>query len=108
MQGDKANATSLVAGVWKNLIDGNWSVRGEGGTRVTQLARALVLFLKSQGTEISDSDAAEKIADMEDEAKKALNSALQPQLAQIRLEDAQKKAANAKAEGDIDVAALLG
>jgi len=112
--GAKDQAQELVANVWKNLTDGNWSVRGEGGTRVTQLARALVRKLKAAGKEITEADAAEKIAELDDDAKKALNSACAVEIAAIKAEDAKvaaEKAAAKAASGegaDIDVASLLG
>lgn len=108
----RALAPEVVAGVIQGLKDGNWTVRGEGGTRVTQLARALVLYMKEQGQEITEQDAAEKLHGMEDENKKAITAALNVQLTQIKATDAAaaakratEKAADAPA---LDVGALLG
>jgi len=112
--GDKIRAKELVANCFQNLLDGNWSVRGEGGTRVTQLVRALVMKLAAEGKEITEADAAEKLKDLPDETKKALAAALVSELAQVKAADAAAAAEKAqqKAEAaepsDLDISALLG
>jgi hypothetical protein len=112
--GDKDRAQELASAVWDNLKAGNWSVRGEGGPRVTQLVRALVMKLAAAGKEITEADAAAKVAELDDDSKKALQAALAPELAQVKAADAAAAAERAKKKAEstedtgIDVAALLG
>jgi len=111
--GNKDQAEVLAGNVWDNLTDGNWSVRGEGGPRVTQLVRALVMRLAAEGKEITESDAATKVAEFDDDKKKALTAALTAELAQIKSADAQRAAEAAKKKADeapssdLDLSALL-
>ncbi len=111
--GNKDQAEVLAGNVWDNLTAGNWSVRGEGGPRVTQLVRALVMKLAAAGKEITEADAATKVADFDDDKKKALTAALTAELAEIKAGDAQKAAEAAKKKAaeatpsDLDISALL-
>lgn len=112
--GAKDKALELSAAVWKNLIAGDWTVRGEGGVRVTQLARALVMKLKAEGQEITEADAAEKLKDIDDDSKKAITAALASELAQIKAADAAIAASKAQEKADssepstLDIGKLLG
>ncbi len=88
-------AKQTVQGVWESLKNGLWSVRSEGGVRVTQLAHAVASVYG-----ISPEEAAEKLADLEDDKKKALTAApkIAAALAQLKAEAAAKRAAVAQAQ----------
>lgn len=90
-------AKGVLRGVLSNLKAGLWSVRAEGGVRVTQLALAVAAVYG-----IAAEAAAEKLSEMEDEKKKALsaNPKVASKLAQLKAEAAAKRAAAAQAQLD--------
>ncbi len=89
-----AEAMERASAVIDALVGGKWNVRvaGEGGTRVTQLARALAMVT---GKELDE--AVSVISDMTDEAKKNLTAhpEIKRAVAEIRAEEAQRAAAEA-------------
>lgn len=110
--GNKDKARELVEGVYASLVNGEWSVRGEGGPRVTQLARAVAQVTGKPLDEI-----VEKLAELEKDDRKRLQAtpAIAAALAEIKAKDAAealKKAQEAVAEagdsGADAVANLLG
>jgi len=90
--------------VWQNILDGLWTVRGEGGARVTQLAQAVFDVYSKKQPELTLEAVAEKLADMnkEDKAKLGKAKSIAARLATIQAEKAKAKAeAAAKAaEGE--------
>lgn len=103
--GDRDNAEAHVKRVWEGLIEGNWTVRGEGGgPRMTQLARAVAAFLNKD-----EDDVAAKLADMDKEEKKAFaaHPGVAAELAKIKAADAAAKAEKAaKAAEGADIPQL--
>lgn len=92
-------ALEKASGVVEGLLQNLWSVRGtgEGGTRVTQLARAL-----SMVTGQSIEEAVDLVSEMEDDVKKALgqNVEIKKAIAAIQAEKAREAAeAAANSEG---------
>lgn len=92
---DRDNAAAHVARVWKNLQDGDWSVRGEGGPRVTQLARAMSEVMGQPIEKCIEVLGTMGESDEGKSQKKALaaNPQIASSMARIRAEDAAKKAA---------------
>lgn len=91
-----ADAVEAMKSTWANLVNGEWNTRsaGEGGTRITQLAKAL------QRVTGKDMDAVvARLSEMDDEQKKDLRK--HPQVAaaidEIKLEEQREKAKKAKA-----------
>jgi hypothetical protein len=87
-------AKAEVARIWANLKAGLWSVRSEGGVRVTVLAQAVAAVYN-----ISPEAAAEKLSEMDEEKKKALSAApkIAAKVAGLKAEAAAKRAAAAQA-----------
>lgn len=99
-------AKSIVTQTWNNLKQGLWSVRGEGGVRVTVLAQAVAAIYG-----ITPEEAAEKLSDMDEEKKKALSAApkVAAKVASLKAEAAAKRAAAAQAAlsgGDSELPSL--
>lgn len=96
---DPADALESAAAVMEALRKGDWSTRvaGEGGVRVTQLAKAL-----SMVTGRSIEEAIEVISNMNDEVKKTLgaNPQIKLAIAQIQAEKARLAAEEAQKESD--------
>jgi hypothetical protein len=89
-------AQESVEDVHGNLADGSWTSRREsGGARTTQLARAVAEVLG-----IPVAEAAEKLAGMEDDAKKALAKHPKVQIALIHIRQAAEQARLEKLEAN--------
>lgn len=87
-------AKEQVRQTWENLKQGLWTVRGEGGVRVTVLALAIAAVYG-----ITPEEAAEKLSEMDDEKKKGLQAApkIAAKVASLKAEAAAKRAAAAQA-----------
>lgn len=88
-------AKSVVASGWASLKAALWSVRAEGGVRVTVLAQAVAAVYN-----ITAEQAAEKLSEMSEEKKKALsaNPKVAAKVAGLKAEAAMKRAASAQAQ----------
>lgn len=79
-----------IVGSLDQLRNGDWNLRsgGSAGPRVTDLARAL-----AEAYGVSETEAAEKISDMDADTKKAVRKhpAIEPILARLRAERAAQK-----------------
>jgi len=109
-----AYAKSRVNDVLAQLASGDWRVTGEGGPKVTLLARALA---RATGKDLSDCVAVIAAHDGDEDEGKAFKKTLRGQpaikeaTAAIKLEDAQKaakKTAGASDEQEQDLGALFG
>ena len=96
---DPAECLAKAKGVFEALSAGNWTgrVAGEGGARVTQLARAL-----SQVAKMELQEAVDMVAEMDDDTKKSLNAnaEIKVAIAQIKAEEAAKAAEEASKQTD--------
>ena len=94
-------AKGIVSTTWNNLKQGLWSVRGEGGVRVTVLAQAVAMVYG-----ITPEQAAEKLAEMDEDKRKALSAApkIAAKVAGLKAEAAAKRAAAAQAAAGSDEA----
>lgn len=92
-------APKLASDVYASLREGKWTTRvpGSGGSRVTQLARALA---EAAGQPVEA--AMEKVESMSEDERKALRKhpRVKAILARYRAEAAAKAAERAKAEGE--------
>jgi hypothetical protein len=99
-------AKDNVTRVWANLVAGDWTVRGEGGPRITQLAQAVAEVFG-----VTVEQAADKLGEMEKEQKAAVAKApkVAAKLAEIKAAKAQEQAAAAQkaAEGAADLPSLF-
>ena len=94
------DAQSAFTEAYEQLGEGDWvTVREGGGPRVTQLAEAYRRAKAARGETVSLEDAARTVASWDSDKRKAVSDIpeIAYQLAQIRLEAAQKKAEEAKA-----------
>jgi hypothetical protein len=103
---DPASAMESSKSVLDALVKGDWSTRaaGEGGSRVTQLAKAL-----SMVTGKALEEAVEVVGNMSDEMKKTLgqNSEIKLAIAQIQAEKAREAAEAAKSSQGPSIADIL-
>lgn len=85
-----AFAKENVSGVWDSLLEGEWSVRGEGSARVTYLIRALSEFKDKTVEEVIRA-----IEGKDDKWKKSTSAhpAIAAIIARLKSEDAIEKAA---------------
>lgn len=99
-------ALERASGVVQALSAGDWSTRvaGEGGTRVTQLARALAMV-----TGRTLEEAVEVVSEMNDEVKKTLgaNPEIKQAIAEIQAQKAREAAEAAKNTTGPSIADIL-
>lgn len=90
----------------KQLYEGDWSIRtgGTAGPRVTDLARAL-----AEAYGVEESEAADKVAEMDSETKKAVRKhpAIAPILERISIERKKAKLAELETKQPTDLPDLF-
>lgn len=109
-KGDVKVAVEQFQEALESLKEGQWvTAREGGGARPSQIAEAYRRAMAIAGTELTIDQAVEKVKSWDDEKRKAAEAMPQiaNQLAQIRLENAQKKAA-AAADAAKDAGSDLG
>jgi len=106
---DAANCQTIAEKTLEALVKGEWSTRsGGGGPKISQLAEALA---RATGQEVAACVAT--IAEMDDDTKKSIKAhpQIKALIATIKLEkataDAEKAAASANDESDMDLGALM-
>lgn len=92
-------AKDNVKRVWGNLVNKLWTVRGEGGARITQLVQAVFDVYSKKDPKLTVQAVAEKLADMSKEDKQGLSKSksIAARIAIIQAEKAAEKAKNAAA-----------
>ena len=103
--GKPDDAYEAVMTVWENLCAGNWTVRGEGGTRISYLVKALCRL--DEALDVDEVKA--KVAELSKDEKKAIerNPRIQSVIAEIKLEEAQRKADAASGNATADASDIL-
>jgi len=96
--------------VWEDLRNGEWTARvaGTSGPRATQLALALIRVAANRGKELSLEQAVQALAAMPEEQKKQLRktSEVRKAIQEIKMEQLEREAQRAEAEGEGDSSAL--
>jgi len=112
--GKRDEAHHIAMAVYENLLNGEWSLRGEAMPRITILVRALLRVAEQAGQTVDEAKVKATVSEMEKDDRKALEAnpkvkavveAIKAEDAAKRLEAAQEAAQNAPA---IDVAQLIG
>lgn len=104
----KPIAFDLVMGVWENLTEGNWTLRGESAPRTTILVRALLAIDPT----LDEKELTKKVSELDKKAKTAIerDPVVAEKVARIKSEDAiarLEKAKEAAAGETIDIMELL-
>ena len=87
-------AKDNVKRVWGNLVNKLWTVRGEGGARITQLVQAVFDVYSKKDESLTVQAVAEKLADMDKDDKASLSKSksIAARIAIIQAEKAAEKA----------------
>ena len=101
--GDYAFAIANAKKVIDNLLSGNWKAAREGGTAAPRTGELAEAVARLKGMEVADAQAL--VDGLTDEQRKAVRGkdAVKAEIAKIRYEKAQAKAAKAQAEGKDDL-----
>lgn len=98
-------ARSMFNDTLAAVLNGEWTVRGEAGPRVSMLAEAL-----SRAMGIAIEEAVETVNGLDDDAKKKLRAhkAIKAATVAIKQDRLEKEAARADSGDDTDLASIIG